>query len=251
MRPLAPSHADSVGLDRLKSRIQALRAKTIDNGCTADEALAAAAKVADLLDRYDLSLTDVELRQASCERVVYETVRNKRIPIADCVGAVAHFCDCKVWREKSERGEARYVFFGLPADAASAAYLTGLIDGTVRAELGRFKTGPDYLRIRHQDRHRAHASFALGMVTSIAAKLDAMKAERDGANSRSGRDLVPVKTSILEEELRKLNISFRTSRSAGRMVSPDAFEAGEAAGSVFAITPGLKATTPQAGPKRP
>jgi hypothetical protein len=33
-------------LDKLKSRLQALRAKTIANGCTEDEALAAAAKVA-------------------------------------------------------------------------------------------------------------------------------------------------------------------------------------------------------------
>ena len=43
-----------VALGKLKLRIQALRAKTIDNGCTEDEALSAAAKVAELLDRYDL-----------------------------------------------------------------------------------------------------------------------------------------------------------------------------------------------------
>ena len=45
--------------DKLKTRIQALRA------CTEDEALSAAAKVAELLDRYDLSLTDVEMTAAS------------------------------------------------------------------------------------------------------------------------------------------------------------------------------------------
>jgi hypothetical protein len=42
-------------LDKLKARIQALRAKTINNGCTEDEALSAASKVAELLDRYDLA----------------------------------------------------------------------------------------------------------------------------------------------------------------------------------------------------
>jgi len=51
---------DTAALDKLKLRIQALRAKTIDNGCTEEEALSAAAKVAELLDRHDLSLTDVE-----------------------------------------------------------------------------------------------------------------------------------------------------------------------------------------------
>ncbi len=56
-------------LDKLKTRIQALRAKTIGNGCTEDEALSAAAKVAELLDRYDLSLSDIEMREAPCERL--------------------------------------------------------------------------------------------------------------------------------------------------------------------------------------
>jgi len=107
---------DIGGLDKLKVRIQALRAKTIDNGCTEDEALSAAAKVAELLDRYDLSLTDVELRAAPCERRVYGTHRKKRIPLDDCIGAIAHFCDCRVWREKNAAGESSYVFFGLGAD---------------------------------------------------------------------------------------------------------------------------------------
>lgn len=58
------AHPDPAALDRLKTRIQGLRSKTTDNGCTEAEALLAAGKVAELLDRYDLSLTDVEIRDA-------------------------------------------------------------------------------------------------------------------------------------------------------------------------------------------
>ncbi len=76
-------HSNLAVLDKLKTRILALRAKTIENGCTEDEALSAAAKVAALLDRYDLSLTDVEIRKAPCERRDYETYRKKRIPLDD------------------------------------------------------------------------------------------------------------------------------------------------------------------------
>jgi hypothetical protein len=54
-----------------------------------------------------------------------------------------------------------------------------LIDTAVRAELGRFKTSVDYGRFRHQLRHLANASFALGIVASIADKLMAIKASRD------------------------------------------------------------------------
>src|SRR5258707_8001151 len=217
-------------LDKLKTRIQALRAKTIDNGCTEEEALSAASKVAELLDRYDLSLTDIEMREASCERLEYETWRKKRIPIDGCIGAVAHFCDCRVWREKTRRGEARYVFFGLRSDIAVALYLTELIDTAVRCELGRYKTSRDYGRFRHKERPLANASFALGMVASIADKLTAMKAGRDEANSSNGRDLVVLKTAIVDSELEKLDLNLRRPRSGRRMVSMTAYEAGSSAG---------------------
>lgn len=115
---------DLATLNKLRIRIQGLRAKTTDNGCTEGEALSAAAKVAELLDRHDLSLTDVEIRDAPCERREYATHHNKRIPLDDCIGAIADFCDCRVWREKNPAGKARYVFFGLRSDIEAAHYLT-------------------------------------------------------------------------------------------------------------------------------
>ncbi len=233
-------------LDKLKTRIQALRAKTIDNGCTEDEALSAAAKVAELLDRYDLSLTDVEISAAPCERRAFETHRKKRVPLDDCIGAVANFCDCRVWREKNQAGETRYVFFGLRSDIEVAHYLTELIDSAVRSELGRYKTTPGYLRFRHKQRHMANASFALGMVASIADKLTAMKAGRDEVNCGSGRALVVLKAAIVDAEFGKLDLKLRVLRGASRMVSTTAYEAGGVAGASLAINPGIgEAPRPQ------
>lgn len=226
-------------LDKLKMRIQALRAKTIDNGCTEDEALSAAAKVAELLDRYDLSLTDIDIRKAACERRAYETYRKKRIPLDDCIGAIAIFCDCRVWREKNQAGESRYIFFGLRSDIEVAHYLTELVDAAVRSELGRYKTTPDYGRFRHNQRHLANASFALGMVASIADKLVAMKAGRDRVNESTGRGLVVLKTSIVDAEFGKLDLNLRSQRSTSRTVSMTAYEAGGAAGASLAINPAI------------
>jgi len=230
------------GLDRLKTRIQGLRSKTTDNGCTEAEALLAATKVAELLDRYDLSLTDVEIRNSPCEQREYQTYRKKRIPLDDCVGAVANFCDCRVWREKSHSGNARYVFFGLRSDIEAAHYLAELIDHAVRSELGRYKNSAGYRRFRHQDRHVANASFTLGMVASIADKLTAMKHERDAVINGTGRDLVVLKASVVDAELEKLDLKLRTVRRATRMVSPTAYEVGETAGASLAINPGTSGT---------
>lgn len=233
---------DLAALDKLKTRIQGLRAKTTDNGCTEAEAVSAAAKVAELLDRYDLSLTDVEIRSSLCERRDYETHRNKRIPLGDCIGAIAHFCDCRVWREKTPTGDARYVFFGLRSDIEAAHYLAELIDSAVRSELGRYKTTAAYQQFRHQERHMANASFTLGMVASIADKLTAMKAGRDLANKNAGRDLVVLKSAIVDAELDTLDLKLRTVLRPTRMVSPKAYDAGGAAGASLAIDPGTRKT---------
>ena len=153
---------------------------------------------------------------------------------------MAHFCDCRVWREKNQTGEARYVFFGLCSDITVAVYLTEVIDTAIRTELGGYKTSLEYGRFRHKERHMANSSFALGMVASIADKLMAMKDRRDDGNSSTGRDLVVLKTAIVDAELKKLDLNLRTQRGARRMVSTAAYEAGSIAGASLAINPGIK-----------
>ena len=233
-------HPNFAAFDRLRTRIQGLRSKTTDNGCTEAEALLAAMKVAELLDRYDLSLTDVEIRNSPCEQREYQTYRKKRISLEDCVGAVANFCDCRVWREKRQAGETRYVFFGLRSDIEVAHYLIELIDDAVRSELGRYKNTAGYRRFRHQDRQVANASFTLGMVASIADKLTAMKRERDAVRNGTGRDLVVLKTSVVDAELAKLDLQLRIVPGTMQIVLPAGYEAGEIAGASLAINPEIR-----------
>jgi hypothetical protein len=232
-------------MDKLTARIQALRAKTIANGCTEGEALAAAAKVAELLDRHDLTLGDVEMRQAPCRQLAFESSLRKRIPIDDCIGAVADFCGCRVWREKTPAGGTRHVFFGLGPDIEAAVALAELIDTAVRSELGRYKTTADYRLFRHRDRDIANKSFMLGMVGSIADKLAAMKAARDGAKRGTGRDLIVLKTSIVDAEFDKLGLTMRPIQGVRRMVAPEAYDAGDVAGASLAINPALTRREPR------
>ena len=94
--------------------------------------------------------------------------------------------------------------------------------------------------VRHQERHLANASFALGMVASIADKLLAMKAGRDEVINGTGRGLVVLKASVVDTELGKLDLKLRTVSRASRMVSPMAYEAGGEAGESLAINPGIR-----------
>ena len=216
-------------LTRVLQLIRALRAKTVDQGCSEQEAMAAAHKAAELLDRYGLSLGEIELREQACEHVAVDTGRKRRAPIDDCAPAVAAFCDCRIWSEKTASGVLRFVFFGLPADVAAAHCIHDLIALAFETETAAFKktsvSGP---------KPSTH-SFQIGLAHGIALKLRDMKAERDSANRASGgRELVPIKASVIEEELDKLGLSFHARQQGRRRkVEVDAYEAGIVAGRKF------------------
>jgi len=81
--------ADSDDLTRVVERIRGLRAKTIDQGCTEEEAIAAARKVAELLDRYGLSLSEIDIKSQACAGIAIETSRKRLGPLDECARSVA------------------------------------------------------------------------------------------------------------------------------------------------------------------
>jgi hypothetical protein len=242
VRVAAPGQkATDADLDKVLGRIQALRAKTTETGCTEQEALAAAEKVAELLDRYGLSLSEVELKDQSCEGAGVETGRKRLGPIDVCIPAVGRFCDCRVWIEKTAAGEIRYVFFGLPADVAGARYLHDLVEQAFETETDLFRSGALYAEHPPGQRRGATTSFQTGLAYGIAGKLRTLHAEREAAmRTTTGRDLVPIKAAVLDEELAKLGMTFQASggQKAKRVLS-DAYHAGQAAGDRFEYRPGI------------
>ena len=56
-------------------------------------------KIAELLDRYGLSLSELDLRRQSCEGIGLETDRTRRGPIDDCIETTAASLDRRVWSE--------------------------------------------------------------------------------------------------------------------------------------------------------
>jgi hypothetical protein len=228
-------------LDRVIQLIQGLRAKTVDRGCTEEEAMAAAAKVSELLGRYDLTLDEVAVRRSDCEGVSIATGRKRRAPVDSCMSPVAEFCDCRVWSEEGEDGALRYVFFGLKADVAAARFLHDLIEATFETESATFRHGGIYMRLQGGGRRTALNSFQFGLASGIAGKLAALKAARRSAGAQSsGFDLVAVKHSVLDEEIAKLGLNFTSRASTSRRhVHGDSYAAGKAAGALFEPNPAL------------
>ena len=224
---------DQEDLTRVIERIRGLRAKTIDQGCTEQEALAAADKVAELLDRYGLSLGEIDLRQQACQGFGIESTRKRSGALDECLSSIAQFCDCRAWNEMSEAGTIRSVFFGLPADVEAARYLYERVAMALQTETAAFQKSHIYDEAGG-GRAKSTRSFRWGLAGGIRTKLLQRKAERTETSIKaSGRDLVPVKESVVEEELAKLGLNLTSKSKRGQMVLVDAFEAGEAAAQRF------------------
>ena len=218
-------------LERVLGRIQALRSKTVDQGCTEEEALAAAAKVAELLDRYGLSLSEIDFKEQRCSGEGVETDRRRHGPVDECAGTVAAFCDCRTWYEMTPAGTLRHIFFGLPADVAGARCLYEKVEEAFETETRVFKRSALYDDHHTSQRRSATTSFQMGLKHGICTKLDKLKDERTKALLKTtGRDLVPIKRDLIEDELSDLGLNLTAKTVRSNKVLAKAYHTGRIAG---------------------
>lgn len=218
-------------LERVLGLIQALRSKTVDQGCTEEEALAAAEKVAELLDRYGLSLSEVDFKEQRCSGEGVETGRRRHGPLDVCVVTIAAFCDCRTWYEMTPSGTLRHIFFGMPADVAGARCLYEKVEEAFETETRAFKRSALYNDHHTSQRRTASRSFQVGLGHGICAKLDKLKADRLAASMKTtGRDLVPIKRAFIEDELSELGLTLSAKAFHGNKVLAKAYNTGRITG---------------------
>lgn len=216
-------------LSRVKARIRALSEKTVSNGCTEAEALAAAEMVGRLLERYALNMAEVDLRAEPCVQVEVPLPGRQRRPIDGCVPAIARFCDCKVWLAR-DGDRPRYVFFGFEPDTSMAVYLFAVIDRGIRQEGLSFRA--QHPALAGVQLRQASTSFAHGMASRLAERLEALHAAREAevaAQRSTGTALILVKHSVVEEAFRTTAVRLVAQRGASVRLN-GAYQHGYAAG---------------------
>jgi hypothetical protein len=211
-------------LAKVKARIRALAARTVERGCSEAEALAAAAKVGELLEVYGLSMSEVELREEACVQRVLVFDDPRRQAMGWLFPALLRFTECRGWTV----GRADYVIFGLEPDVQMAEYLMHVIATALTWEEARFRASPDYLRAGAAPRgarvrvspQAVLRSFRIGFADRIAARLEELGSHRHATeqaaqeeaarNGSTGTALVLVKERKIEEGFRALGVRLRT-----------------------------------------
>lgn len=214
----------TINREPLLDKIRALMAKTVDNGCTEAEALAALDKARAMMDAYEVTEADLQLSKAETAVLRREPPGSKdphKIK-AHLASAVARFCDCKVWRS----GDG-LTFCGLPSDARFATWLLDNLTAFVQRELVSHLIGS--LAAGHE-RRLIVRSFAFGCCARVSQRLDALCAQSVAAQSSNGRALVVVKSQAIADKLRELGIVLGKSRASRSTIDGAAYRAGQAAG---------------------
>lgn len=219
-------------LDKALQRIQALRGKTVERGCTEEEALGAAEKIAEMLEKYGLSLGEIDLKEQRCSGEAISTTRSNLNALDTCTNAIANFCDCRHWVERTIENKLRHIFFGLPADVLGAHAIYEKIEEAFESETEKFKKTDIYRQYDQGGRRQSTISFQEGMIDGVIKKLNALKKKRNEVFQQNyGRSLVPIKSALINNEIEELGLELTmTGKNSPRSIIKEAYKKGEIAG---------------------
>jgi len=219
----------NIDLTKIKARILALSAKTIQNGCTEEEAMAAITMVGKLLQQYNLSMDEVELRAEKCATLKIDSGSKMRGGVYFAASAIGAFTGCKVW--VSRAGNLTYCFFGQESDLLMAKYLYDVITCAIDTETSKFKKTPEYQM--SLSKKGATSSFTIGMGSRISVRLMQMKKENDGevAAARGGSNaLVVLKNQIVANAYGELALRLKKNYNKTSITDGTAYRNGQSAG---------------------
>lgn len=166
--------------EKVKARIKALTEKTVENGCSEAEAMAAAAMIGKLLTQYNLTMDEIDLREETFATVRIDGRVSRGDPMFSCVMGIAAFCDCKTWFTQGNRYQPnRYSFFGHESDTQMVVYLFNVIQEAIVTEVATFKKTDAYRNA--YSKKGATTSFQTGMANRIGNRLYQMKREQNDA----------------------------------------------------------------------
>jgi hypothetical protein len=185
-------------LEALKARIRAMQARTTARGCTEAEALAATAKVLEMMREH--GLTD---DQVACGNVVVSLGRRARTQVDRLWALVAEVCHCEAYMRTGGVTPLSIVYTGRLPWPDVAAWMHGVITGAAARAMRDFTKSPIY-RARRTDRTRtaARRHFITGFVDGLSLTLHALMREDAAAQARAD-DIAVARRALANMEFGK------------------------------------------------
>jgi len=229
-------------LHSLRTKLEALRRMTVENGCTEAEAASAAGKMAEILAKHGLTEADLDAMAMAEHRA---QILKKRSPIEDVWSAVADFAGCTMYFEIGSTRQA--VYYGREPDVMVAEYVHDVLAYAIDQARSTFRKTPEYRR-RRTPRTKAAVmrAFEEGLASRLCSSLWEGLWRRHGDQAGA---VVDRRRKELDAALRKqvALVDQRPIKGSGRDYV-DALAAGYRAGRAITVDAGVgTATSPVAG----
>lgn len=217
--------------EKFAGRIRALRAKTVANGCTEAEALAAAELLAKLLAQYNMTVDEAELRESPFDKhtAVHDDWVGERLwVVAD---GISYLTGARYW--SSRPGCPRSItFFGFAHEVEVARYILEICAHAMTGEIERlFREKRLFSQTK---RRRAARPFLDGMSDRLNQRIRAMKPP-----APTGKGLIVLHDALVVQAMKAAGHKIET---GGGKVDLDVFKGyadGVSAGDRVALNPGL------------
>ena len=183
---------------KIIARIRALQSKTVENGCTENEALAAAEMASRLMEEYEVDFSEEDVAAEDVTAVDVETGLGRRghrrqHDVKWVAVAVSRFCQVRAITSRTDDGRLAIRFMGLREDVTWAEWLMAMLRGAME------RAWRDYRRDNVLWTHpaTARANFMYSMTLRINERLDEITNARKRAAVTEGRALVVVKDAAV------------------------------------------------------
>ncbi|MBU4195680.1 MAG: DUF2786 domain-containing protein [Alphaproteobacteria bacterium] len=220
--------------ERIAARIRALRAKTVENGCTEAEAMAAAEKLAQLLTDYNMTLDEADLRASPFADHVHDAAGTVGLKLWKPAGAIAKLTNTRYWTGGRD-APTRITFVGLTHEVEIAAYLLAICERAMRTESAAIMRA--VRNLPHIKQAARVMPFLDGMADRLAARILAMIPPQP-----PGKGLIVLRNALIAEELARRGVEIETG-PAPRPMNWGAYSDGVRAGDGVALNPGVATTS--------
>lgn len=220
-------------------KINALLAKTTDNGASKAEMESALEKANELMLKHFISEHDLNQTIAveKCSSRTIDRVKSS-YDIDGFSGFLAKLFDCKAYFNKDKQ-----TFFGYNQDTELCEYFYILIIKTILHEVEIFKKSSNYKSLSHRYHGRSLvSSFVNGFVHEVQVELEDMYNQRESSLPQSVGLMVISKKNDIEEQYKAISGLFRKKYAQTKRVEMIAFECGAEKGKEILLTQALKPT---------
>lgn len=217
--------------EKIAGRIRALAAKTVENGCTEGEAIAAAAMLAKLLAQYNMTLDEAELAANPFAR---HTERHED-PVGDrlwkVADASAYLTGARFWTSAAGVWPREINFFGFDHEVEVARYMLEICAGAMRREHQRLKD-ERYPRVL---KRAVEQPFLDGMADRLRQRIRDLKPPEP-----TGKGLVVLRGALIDKAMNERGIALRDRNMRGSRSLDLAYLDGVIAGDRVALNRGVR-----------